>query len=293
MNLQQLQYFTTVARLQNLSRAADLLHVSQSSLSKQISRLEEEFGYPLFDRNGRKISINRAGLRFLTCSSKVLQEVESAKEDIRILCRGDDRRIRVGMAGVPSAFLSEMAAFSQQYPEAEFECCQGLAFEESADINDYDVMIYPDDIKYEKLKGYPYYEEQYYLAFPSDGSPAKTAVSPDELQGKRLVFLRGKKGTAEYAFHVMNALAIPLSGVSFVNSRQMHQRMIAQGMAAGFVPKEEAESYRMDRGIRLYAIVDRRFTRPMKICFRREKYLTGLALKFRDYLTERIKICSQ
>ena len=82
MTLQQLRYFTTVAKLQNLSRAAGLLHVSQSTLSKQISHLEEEFGTPFFDRNGRKIAINRAGLRFLECSSSILREIESAREDI-------------------------------------------------------------------------------------------------------------------------------------------------------------------------------------------------------------------
>ena len=105
MTLQQLRYFTTVAKLQNLSRAAGLLHVSQSTLSKQISHLEEEFGTPFFDRNGRKIAINRAGLRFLECSSSILREIESAREDILAISGRDERRIRIGMAGAPASFF--------------------------------------------------------------------------------------------------------------------------------------------------------------------------------------------
>ena len=57
MNISQLRYFTTVAQLENVSKAADLLYLSQSSLSKNIAKLEEELGMPLFDRNGKKITL--------------------------------------------------------------------------------------------------------------------------------------------------------------------------------------------------------------------------------------------
>ena len=287
MNLQQLQYFTTVAKLQNISKAAGLLHVSQSTLSKQISHLEEEFGTSFFDRNGRKITINRAGLRFLECSGRVLREVEDTREDIRILSRGNERRIRVGMAGASTVFLRAMSAFARMHPEAEFECCQGLAFEDGADINDYDVMIYPDEMKYEKLKGYPFYEEQYAFAVPAKEAQAgKNVFSLSMIEHRRLVFLRGKKGNAEYTFHVVNALAVPVETVSFADTREMHLHMIASGMAAGFVPREEEDLYRQDGRVRLIPINDRRFYRTMYICFRRRKHLAGLASRFADYLTE-------
>lgn len=52
MELLQLQYFLTVARLEHVTEAARSLHVTQSSLSKTIQRLEEDLGVPLFDRTG-------------------------------------------------------------------------------------------------------------------------------------------------------------------------------------------------------------------------------------------------
>ena len=292
MNLQQLQYFTTAAKLQNLSKAASILHVSQPMLSKQIARLEEEFGTPFFDRNGRKISINRAGVRFLECTAKVLQEVEALKEDLRILSAGSDRRIRVGAAGMPELILTRMAAFSAFHPDAEFECSQGPDFLENADINDYDMMIFPDEIKYEKLRSYPLYEEKYYLAVPaSDASRKRNVFSLSMLEKERMVFLRGKNSPPEYPFQVMSALAVTPEGISFADTREMHHSMIASGMAAGFVPREEAGLYRQDRQIRLIPVPDQRFSRSMKICFRKEKYLTGMALQFRDYLME--ELCLQ
>lgn len=59
MDLQQLKYFQTVARLEHMTRAADVLNISQPALSKAISQLEHEVGAPLFERVGRAIRLNR------------------------------------------------------------------------------------------------------------------------------------------------------------------------------------------------------------------------------------------
>ena len=58
MNIQNLRYFAIVAKLENVSRAAELMHTSQSSISKNIFTLEEELGTKLFDRHGKKLVLN-------------------------------------------------------------------------------------------------------------------------------------------------------------------------------------------------------------------------------------------
>ena len=72
MNITQLRYFVSVAQLENMTKAARLLHLTQSSLSKNIAMLEEELGMPLFDRGSRRIILNQQGRRFLEYSSMVL-----------------------------------------------------------------------------------------------------------------------------------------------------------------------------------------------------------------------------
>ncbi|GMA57787.1 hypothetical protein GCM10025858_22900 [Alicyclobacillus sacchari] len=56
MELLQLEYFQTVARLQHMTKAAEELQIAQPSLSKTISRLEEDLGVPLFDRTYGKFA---------------------------------------------------------------------------------------------------------------------------------------------------------------------------------------------------------------------------------------------
>src|SRR5262249_19356145 len=55
MDLLQLHYFRTVARLEHVTRAAEELGVAQPALSKTMARLEAELGMPLFDRRGRRV----------------------------------------------------------------------------------------------------------------------------------------------------------------------------------------------------------------------------------------------
>lgn len=61
LNYHHLRYFHAVAHDGNLTRTAERLHVSQSALSTQIRKLEEQIGHPLFDRRGRQLALTEAG----------------------------------------------------------------------------------------------------------------------------------------------------------------------------------------------------------------------------------------
>jgi DNA-binding transcriptional LysR family regulator len=83
MELLQLHYFQTVARLEHMTKAAEELKIAQPSLSKTISRLEEDLGAPLFNRQGRNIRLNQFGKVFLTRVDRIFRELEEGKREIR------------------------------------------------------------------------------------------------------------------------------------------------------------------------------------------------------------------
>src|SRR5690242_14796897 len=61
MELRHLRYFDALAEALNFTRAAQRLHVTQSTLSHQIRQLEDELGHPLFDRTTKKVAMTEAG----------------------------------------------------------------------------------------------------------------------------------------------------------------------------------------------------------------------------------------
>ena len=65
MNLNQLTYFVTLAQIENYTRAAKRLDITQPSLSHAISNLEKELQVPLFERHGRNVTMTKYGEMFL------------------------------------------------------------------------------------------------------------------------------------------------------------------------------------------------------------------------------------
>ena len=294
MNISQLRYFTTVAQLENVSKAAGLLYLSQSSLSKNIAKLEEELGMPLFDRNGKKVTLNPLGERFLECCNKLLRELDMALEDMEQLNCGTDHRIRICMAGVNQRMVECMAAFRTGHPEVEFDLDTGLESRETLDINDFDMLLYPAGGRYEKFTGYSFYRERYFLAVSTRHPLAKNvSIPPKALDEQDFVFLRSNKTAMEYPFTICSAMAISFNSQCFVDSREMHQQMISAGMAVGFITEEEAGFYQNVPNVRLVPIQDQRFSRQMMICFRRDKHLSPTARDFRDHVIAYFSLDSQ
>lgn len=76
MELRHLRYFVTLAETLNFTRAADLLYISQSALSQQVSDMESELGIRLFHRTRRSVELTNSGKVMLTESRKVLRQME-------------------------------------------------------------------------------------------------------------------------------------------------------------------------------------------------------------------------
>jgi DNA-binding transcriptional LysR family regulator len=78
MELRHFKYFVAVARNLNFTKAAEILHVSQPPLSRQIQEFEEEIGTALFDRRGKKTSLTEAGEYLLGETERLLEEIDVA-----------------------------------------------------------------------------------------------------------------------------------------------------------------------------------------------------------------------
>lgn len=119
MELLQLKYFLTTAKLEQITKAANVLNISQPSLSKTITRLEEHIGVPLFDRHGRNIRLNAYGEVLLKRAERVFQELEEAQREIRVMAGLERGSITIAVQ--LTIILPEMlGAFLEIYPDVSF-----------------------------------------------------------------------------------------------------------------------------------------------------------------------------
>ena len=93
MELRVLRYFLTVAQEENITRAAEALHMTQPTLSRQLSQLEEELGARLFERGARRITLTDAGL-LLRRRAQELLALNPQIKNPNLLAAGDVVRIK-------------------------------------------------------------------------------------------------------------------------------------------------------------------------------------------------------
>jgi len=281
MNINQLRLFNSLAMLENVSKAAELNHVTQGALSKNLSKLEDEIGCNLFNRNGKNIKLNEAGQRFFDCSSSVLESIDDAIEEIKLMNEGNPERIRIGIAGSCFEMSKCVGKFAKDHKNIAFDINGNIGNEELPDINKYDVLIYPDTPKYSKFNGIPLYTEKYYLAVNAYGEYAnKTIVSEKDLVYPDVIFFRHTK-SVEQAQRILQALSVNVNKSYYVNTRDIHVQLIENNVGIGFVPEGAAHVYRNSKLIKLIPIDDKRFSRPVKMAFKRGKHLSEPAEEFK------------
>jgi LysR family cyn operon transcriptional activator len=118
MELRHLRYFLAVAETLHFGQAAEQLHISQPTLSQQVSQLESELRVALFDRLGRRVQLTDAGELFRIHARRVLQEVEEAKVALDELEGLQSGRLCLGVVQTASAYLipSAVSRFAKAYP---------------------------------------------------------------------------------------------------------------------------------------------------------------------------------
>ncbi|MCZ0755067.1 LysR family transcriptional regulator [Anoxybacillus sp. J5B_2022] len=127
MELRQLKYFVEVAKREHVSEAAEMLHVAQSAISRQIANLEDELGVELFEREGRNVKLTPVGRYFLPHAETVLRAVDYAKQQIEEYLDPERGTIKIGF---PTSLASHtmpmvISAFKDEHPNVKFHLRQG------------------------------------------------------------------------------------------------------------------------------------------------------------------------
>ena len=105
MEVHQLRYFRAVARHGTFTRASEVEHVAQPSLSQQIQKLEAELGARLFDRLPRSAKLTVFGRTFLPKAERILRDLEAAKSELREMSGNEKGEVTVGIIPTIAAYL--------------------------------------------------------------------------------------------------------------------------------------------------------------------------------------------
>lgn len=246
MTPEQLITFAAVAEHRNISRAALALHLSQPAVSGQLRLLQEEFGEPLYLRDGRGVRLTPTGEQLAAYAARLRDSWRDAFA-FRDALRGlDSGTLRIGASTTPASYLLPylVAAFHRRFPGVKLETTSGNTSDVVGMLGTVDVALIegaagtplpPDTIVH------PWHDDEIVAIVPRAHPLAAQALAPDArvsvaALGDYPLVLReagsGVRQVVERAFaqaDVPMRIALEIAGVEGV------KEAVRAGMGIGFV----------------------------------------------------------
>lgn len=185
MDLRQIEYFVRVAELGSFSKAALVLSMAQSVLSRQVRLLEIELEQNLLLRHGRGVTLTDAGTLFLKHGHGILHQVQRARDELRSSLGQEAGKIIVGLPPSLGRGLTAplVSAFKQRFPEAELAIVEGLSahLAEWLQVGRIDLALLLNPDPRAEIDMAPVFEEPLYLISP----PPSVAAGAAQVVGFR------------------------------------------------------------------------------------------------------------
>ncbi|QBD78614.1 LysR family transcriptional regulator [Ktedonosporobacter rubrisoli] len=290
MDLQQLRYFQTVARLEHMSKAAQKLYVAQPSLSRAIARLEEELGAPLFDRLGRQIRLNQLGSAFLQHVDQALAELEEGKRKVADMSGREYGQIELAVLyTVGAQLLPELlSAFRKAHPFIQFHLFQNAAhiMINQLEKGEIDLCIsspQPDD---PEIGWMPLRTEEIYLVVPPGHRLAeRKSISLQEVKHEPFVSLKRDYGLRELTENFCRQAGFEPHTIFEGDESVMVRGLVAAGLGVAFMPALALQTA-PEPLIPALHIADIVCQRTIGLAWIKTRYLGGAVRLFRQFVIE-------
>lgn len=199
LDIRVLNYFLMAAREENITKAANLLHITQPTLSRQLMQLEDELQTKLFIRSNHSIELTESGVMFKRRAQEIVALAEKAKQDISCGSTELYGEISIGSGEFLSVdnFTNILSGFQKEHPLVTYNMYSAVSqnIKERIDSGLLDIGIvfdYIDITKYEYMR-LPQKEEWGVLVNEKSPLAQKDFVTADDLKKEKLMLSSGVK----------------------------------------------------------------------------------------------------
>ncbi|KHK60982.1 XRE family transcriptional regulator [Burkholderia sp. A9] len=229
--LNAIRAFEAAARHENFSRAADELYVTHGAVSHQVRALEEELGVQLFTRNGKRLCLTDAGMRYAQQVRGALMVIADATREVRASDRG--RRLVVSMlSSFAARFITpRIGTFIERHPEIDVELQSTNSLTDFA-RDDVDLAIRFGSGSYPGLHVEPLFEEVFFPACSPTLNGGKLPQTPADLAHYNLLRSDDELWRPWFDAAGLDTLTEPKRGILYQDSSNLLLAAIdGQGIA--------------------------------------------------------------
>ena len=288
MEWNQLEYFKMVAQRQHITQAAQRLSISQPALSRSIAKLEEELGFPLFDRQGKSIVLNGYGQIFLQHVERAMQEIAEGQQIIQDLLHPDHGTISLSflhslgsnmVPGLISKFLSNN-------PDIQFKLYQNATNFLLAQLaaGEIDLCLCSPVATKDKIEWVPLFAEELFVIVPTSHRLAnRTSIDLTELKDEPVVTFK-----KDYGLRILTDHLFKDAGLHPVITFEGEEIITVAGLVeaklgVALIP----HVFGLDKiNISFLPISKPKCQRIIGIAWTKEKYLSPAAQKFKQFVID-------
>ncbi|MFQ9892697.1 MAG: LysR substrate-binding domain-containing protein [Emergencia sp.] len=236
MEIRVLRYFLTVVREGSITKAADVLHITQPTLSRQLAQMEVDMGVKLFDRGTRKIVLTNEGLLLERRAEEILALVDKTEKELIEQDENIEGTVSIGCGDLRAVqLLTEfMGRFHEMFPDVSFELYTANAdhISEQMERGLIDIGILLEPINMEKFDFIRLKQkEQWVVVMPPDSPLAKQeSVTASDLVHVPLILpcrLSVRSELASWFGDVFDKLNVPYASNLPANSSLMVYNKLA------------------------------------------------------------------
>ena len=281
--LQQLRILKAIATEKNFTKAAEILYLSQPSLSKQIKTLEKNLDILLINRESNKISLTENGKVFLQYSERILALCEESCRALIDLKNGDRGNLKVGASQTTGTYLMPrvLALFAKNYPQIDLNVqVNSTRLIANNIINrEIDIAVVGGEIPNELEKNLiiePFVEDELSLIVPKFHPFAKKKqINKEDLYHLNFITLNSNSTIRRFIDNILTQNQIEINQLKIImqlNSIEGIKTAVSLGLGVAFVSSSAIEKEIKLKTIEILKIKNIRITRTLSIISNPECY---------------------
>jgi len=241
MEFQWLETFVTAAECGNFRRTAEILYISQPSVTVHIKQLEKELGVPLFDREGKRVKLTEAGRRYFVHAQNLLKEYQKGLEDLHSFRQGYSTKLTIAISPLIADTILPfvLKSYTKQYPEVEIsvKIIESLEIEQAVLQEEVDIGLSCLMSHHPEIICQPLYKDHVILVAQHDGRDFETAPPLDEEEVLTSNYLLTHNHPG-YWEELCREVKSKYPGTRMMKVSQIHitKRFITEGLGVSFLP---------------------------------------------------------
>jgi DNA-binding transcriptional LysR family regulator len=283
--LQQLRILKAVASEKSFTKAAEILYVSQPSLSKQIKVLEHRLGISLLNREKNTVSLTEGGKVFLQYSERILALCEESCRALNDVQNGDRGNLIVGASQTIGTYLMPrvLALFAQNYPQINInvQVDSTRIIAKKVVNREIDIAVVggdiPEDLK-NNLETEKFVEDELILIVPKSHPFAlkkEKKINKDDLYHLNFITLNSTSTIRKFIDNILIQNDIETKQFNVImqlNSIEAIKTAVSLGLGAAFVSSSAIEKEIKLKTVEIITIENIKITRTLSIISNNECY---------------------